>query len=143
MQIQITTNDIAKINSLMDLNSKAMIGAYNGMVESANHVTSYIKAQLYSPIGKSGKPYYEKRIGAIHIPSKPGEYPAKLTGSLAGSIDSNVSLDEVKIGSTLIEEYPSILEDYWDRSYLRRGIEENTSQIEDIIGNNIYQSLIG
>ena len=134
-------SSIKEYNKQLTIEQDFLIGSRNGLSESANYVTSYIKSKLNNNSEKTGKLYYRPSIGAFIRASAKGEYPARVTGDLSESIENSISSDSVSIGSTLSELYPKFLEEEADRSYLERGIKDNAQKIEDIISINISNKL--
>jgi len=93
---------------------------------------------------KTGRFYKYK--GRIIRASSQGEYPAVRSGHLKKSLGYQVYGNEtLLIGSRSDEKYPTFVElkksNFGGRSYLKKSVDENKTELSDIINKNIYAEL--
>lgn len=104
-----------------------------GLNDAALSTEAYIKKKLSEKDNRSGG-----------NPSRPGEYPAAVTTQLRESIFSDVRegyqglLAIVASAKGPASDYSAYLEFSMDRSFLRRGVDENQREIQRLLSRRLF-----
>lgn len=94
----------------------------------------YLDDKLEGDAGRTGN-IYPHPSGGTYTASAPGEWPSEKTGDLRKSIKFKTIMNqnEISVEVSANVPYAETLEDYMDRPFLSRAVEERIDEIKEIM----------